>query len=471
MSAAWLAHGTATGELARSVLVLAGFGAVFALAELWHRRASPPVEWTRKLVHMLSGCLCGTFPYLFEYAVTVAGIAAVSVAALAIARRLSLVPSVTGVERPSRGEVWFPVGVALLFAAAHGQRVFYLIALATLVFADSAAALIGRAYGRLSYETGGDRKSLEGSAIFGAVTFLAVHVALLLGTRIDRAASVLVALQVALLVTSFEAISARGNDNVVVPLGAFYLLVKLAHQPAAVIALQLAAQLGWLAAMLLLAWRTRFLSLAGAVAAHLVLYAAFSLGGPEWSLAPLGALAGFVVLDARHPYAARMPSGGHQVRSIFHTSVVAVLVLFADNSLAMLRHAPESLRHGHPFQPAFIGALASPLAIVAYELEGFEPVSRRRAAWARALGAYAIALVAVLLPGLVLMGSHASMAGFALAALVPAMGLAVHLATRARLGPTDADARLPRAALITLLATAAVIALQLGAGWTHRPPR
>lgn len=452
--------GSLAGELVRLALVLAAYGALFAVAEAWRRRFAPPVEWTRKLVHLGGGVVSATFPWLFAHTWPVLVMAAGALAVFAIGRRSGALRSVTAVERSSRGEAWFPIGVALLFLVARQDRVFWIIALSALVLSDTAAALIGRSYGRLGYRVGEDRRSLEGSGVFLLVTFLAVHATLLLATPIDRAASLLVAAQIALLVTSFEAISMRGNDNVVVPLGAYYLLVKMTPKPAVAIALQLGSQVGLLALTTFLAWRTRFLSFSGAVAAHLVLYAAWSLGGPGWTLAPLGALAGYLVLSARYGGAHGVPAGGHQVRAIYYTSIVGVLAIFADNSFATLVPVHASLRSGHPFQVLCVGAFAAPLAIVAYELVESTPVARRRALLLRAARAVGIAALCAIVPGLAVLGTHLTTEGIVVTLLVPVLAIAAHLALRDRLPLGEGlHARLKSAALATLLATLAALAV------------
>jgi phytol kinase len=472
---AWLPpFGSLAGELARLALVVAAFGALFATAELWRRHGSPPVEWTRKLVHMGGGVISGTFPWAFSSQWSVLAIALGAVGAFALGRRHELLQSVTAVERRSRGEVWFPIGVYLLFVAARQNHVFWLIALSALVFADTAAALIGRAYGRFGYAVGEDRKSLEGSLVFMLVTFLAVHIALLLGTSIDRAGSLLVAAQIALLVASFEAISMRGNDNIVVPLGTYYLLLKMTPKPPLGIAFQLASQVSLLAVTSFVAWRTRFLTLSGAVAAHLVLYAAYSLGGVGWTLAPLGALAGYLALDGTYGAAHGVPHGGHQVRAIYYTSIVGVLALFADNSFATLLPVSESLRYGHPFHPLFVGAFASPLAIVAWEVRERVSVARRSPPLVRGPWAIGTASVCVLLPGLAVLGPHATVETIAVAGLVPVLGLALHVLLRERLGLGESTAgRLRMAALATLLATLAALVVHFAWAdirpWAVRP--
>jgi hypothetical protein len=283
-------------------------------------------------------------------------------ALIVVGGRRGALAGVTGVERHSRGEIYHPIAIALLFLIAHRQPIFYVVSLWTLVIADAAAALFGRSYGRHTYTVQDDRKSLEGSVVFLFVAFLGIHVPLLLFTDIGRGASVVVALQLALLVTCFEAISMRGADNLVLPLATYYLLLKLTPQPAAGIVLQLTAQLALLAGALLLARATRFLTWAGAVAVHLTLYAAFALGGPGWTAAPALALAGFILLERRLPGRAA-PEGRHQVRGVFYVSIVAVALLAADNSFATLVRSGHPLGSGHPFLVPFVAALASQLAI------------------------------------------------------------------------------------------------------------
>lgn len=352
-------------EPLRAILVGTGFLAIFAIAELIRRRWNPPVEVTRKFVHASGGLVALTFPWIFHSPWTVLVLGIASATTLTFTRKIGWLRSVHGVERASRGDLYFPIAVFVLFLIARDRPVFYAISLFTLVVADALAALLGKTYGKSTYEIESGRKSWEGSIAFFMATFLGVHLPLLLATDIDRATCVLVALQIALLVTSFEAISLRGSDNLIVPLGTWYLLVKMSPKTADAIAVQLAVQLGLLVLVALIAWRSRVLTASGAIAAHLVLYAAFSLGGPAWSVAPALALAGLVTFA---PSAARShhESGlGYQVLGVFYVSIVAVLLIFADNTFATFL-AGRGPAGPHPFFVPFVAALAAQLGLVTY---------------------------------------------------------------------------------------------------------
>jgi phytol kinase len=451
--------GTPAGELARAALVAVAFLGILAAAEVWKRFAHPPVEWTRKLVHVAGGVVSGTFPWLFSTHWTVLFLGASTLGLLALGKRIGALGSVTGVQRRSVGELLFPGSVYLLFVIARHQPVFYVIALSALVFSDTAAALLGTAYGRHTYTVVSDRKSIEGSVAFLLVTFLAVHLLLLLGTDIERAACVLVAAQLALLVTAFEAISMGGNDNLIVPLMTYYLLVKLTPEPWEGIAIQLLAQLALLAGMILLSFRTGFLTLAGAIAAHLTLYAAFSLGGPGWTVAPVLTLAGILVFYRIAPPSADAAGPRHEVRQVFYVSIVPILLLFLDNSFATLVEPGHTLGSGHPFFIPFVGAFAATLAIV-----GFRALRRRRSTGTSAAAIAALVAWAAVTPLALWLGpQRLQPTALALTAATCLGGLALYWAgTRwFRTSPAGAwDLRLQA----VCVATASAIALPFSIG-------
>ena len=278
-----------------------------------------------------------------------------------IARRAGWLPGLFAVERASRGELYFPLAVFVLFAVGRGQPVFYAISLLTLVVCDALAAVAGRAWGAHPYLVTSEKKSLEGSAAFLLTAFLAIALPLRFAAGMATAPALMIAVQLALLLAAFEAISAGGYDNLVVPLMTFYLLLKLTENTAEGIALQLLAQLVLLGAMLLVSRRTGFITFSGALAAHLVLYAAFSLGNPLWTIAPALTLLGFLALDARR---AETPAArGHHVRALFHACIVATVVLFVDNALSWPRLGAPAWGAGRPLAAVWVGALAAPLAL------------------------------------------------------------------------------------------------------------
>lgn len=438
--------GTLAGEVPRGLIVGAGFLLIFAAAELWHRRWSPPVECTRKFVHFAGGLVVAAFPWIFQSPWTVLALAAAFAGVLQIGRRTGVLHSVHGVERRSAGDLYYPLAVFLLFLLARDTPVVYLVSVLTLVVSDALAAILGSEYGRRIYLAEQDRKSLEGSVVFLLVTFLIVQLPLLLMTGTDRAACVLIAVQIALIVASFEAISLRGSDNLVVPLATYYLLLKILPKSPEFTGLLLLAQLGIIAGVAILVCCTRLFTFSGAIAAHLALYGSLSLGGAGWSAAMALALAGFVALDLRArgragrtsaavalqpetssgsctaggraiprcrppddtPTAHELASGGragppaqgYQVLGVFYAAIVAVVLLVAHNTLSTMVIVPAFApdRHSPLFAP-FVGALAGQLAVLIFQRTDLaRPADSRRSpvAAAAASGAPAWLLVAPL---------------------------------------------------------------------------
>jgi phytol kinase len=433
--AALASDGSLASEAVRAAAVAAVLGLVLLAAEIWRRAANPPAEWTRKLIHSMTGLVAISFPWMFARFETLLVLAAGMIALLLVARRTGKLRSLYGVERSSLGDVYFPLAVLLLFAVGRGRPVFYAISIAALVVCDAAAAVLGREYGRHRFVVTTDQKTLEGSAAFFLSSFLVFHLPLLLATDATRWAAVLVAFQLALLVTSFEAISAGGSDNLVVPLATYYLLVKLTENTAYGIAIQLVAQLSLLLFMLLLASRTRLVTLSGAVAAHLVLYAAFSLGGPWWTVAPAIALAGFVALDRAHRDAVGRAHDPRHVTAIFYLAVVAVACLFADNSILAWSTAPGPLARDHAFFAPFVGALAAPLAVAATWTARVLPATRAWPRPARALAAGVLAWVAVAPLGILAVRGSIDAEESAVVAAIVAVALAVYALSGRLLGP------------------------------------
>ena len=218
-----------------------------------------------------------------------------------------------------------------------------------------------------------------------------------------------------------------GSDNLIVPLATYYLLVQLTANTTAGIALQLVAQLAILGFALLVAWRARFLSLSGAVAAHLVLYAAFSLGGPGWIVAPLLALCAFLALDAAYRQALRpahrLP---RHVTAIFYVAIVATACLFADNTFHRLDRLAPELAVGSPFFALFVGALAAPLAIAGFWTTGVVRRTRDVRPAARALAAGLGAWLVVAPGGIAAVRGRVDAGEAAIAALVVFASLALY---------------------------------------------
>jgi phytol kinase len=273
------------------LLVLTALAILFAALKLLERWLHPHPELLRKLLHVGMGLVVISFPWVFQQrwpVLLLAGVSAVLMAAVKHIPRLraGIGSVVTGVNRPSLGEVCFPAAVASLCLLSRGDKLLFVVPMLIMTLADAVAALVGLAYGRVRYVTSDGFKSAEGSIAFFAIAFLSVHVPLLLFTQVGRAETLLIGGIIGLLSTLLEAVSARGLDNLLIPVGTFAFLRLYLHATSHALLIRLAAT--GLLLIFALSWRRRStLDDSALMASALFGYGAAMLGGPLWLIGPV----------------------------------------------------------------------------------------------------------------------------------------------------------------------------------------
>jgi phytol kinase len=186
-------------------------------------------EIRRKVLHIAMGSVTLFLPFIFYDAAHVWWLAGLAFSILMIVRSVDLVKARIGgaihtVGRNSFGELCFPLGVATLFTLSANDYLQYLVPMLILTFGDSLAALVGIYHGRQLYRTLDGHKTIEGSATLFGVSLLCVFLPYGLSGTVDLVPLLLVAINLALLITLVEAVTWRGIDNFVLPVIAFYLL-------------------------------------------------------------------------------------------------------------------------------------------------------------------------------------------------------------------------------------------------------
>lgn len=283
-------------DLPGAALLSGVFVGLLVAAELWRRFGHPRPEWTRKLVHLGGGLACLLFPFLVHSPWVVLAMALPLTAVFALGGRLGFLRSLHGIDRPSRGVEYYPLSVFLVFLLARDRPWIYVSALLVLAIGDAGAALIGSRYGVLRYQVEDEHKSVEGSAVFLVIAFLAIHLPLLLATDLPRPLCVLAALLVATLLTGFEAISLRGADNLFVPLAAVVMLGKITTKPLEEVEFQALSLAAICIAIAILVWRTHLFNAGGTIVFILFAYGAWSLGNWQWALPAFSGFAGYLAM-------------------------------------------------------------------------------------------------------------------------------------------------------------------------------
>lgn len=255
-----------------AVLVILGGG--MPVVRILTKRSGTSAEVSRKAVHIVMGMICMTLPWWFARPEPVWALAVIATIPLMFLRlvpalREGLGSTLHGVKRPSYGEVLFAPAVALVFDLAAGDPFLFCIPVAVLTLADAAGALGGTRWGRHRYGAGEGFKSFEGSVIFFLTALACVWLPLWLGGRADIGVALWIGLIVGLLAMMAEGLADRGFDNLLIPVGCYFVLDRLLD-------LALAA----------LVWRF-------GVA---VFFLGLVLGGSKWSTLSGGALLGCALL-------------------------------------------------------------------------------------------------------------------------------------------------------------------------------
>lgn len=205
-------------------LVIATFAALLAVFSIIGPMLQPEV--VRKGLHISMGLTTLSFPWLFQTPWPVVVVTGASAIAFLLFRThfmlfRRLAKAMQRIKRVSVGEYCFVAATCIVFVLAGEDPVLYCIPMMLLTLADSAAALVGTAWGRHRYLTMGDYKTLEGSAAFFVVAFACIAVPLAWFTPASNPESMAVAALIAFAVTVLEAAVGGGFDNLLVPLGAF----------------------------------------------------------------------------------------------------------------------------------------------------------------------------------------------------------------------------------------------------------
>lgn len=281
------------------------FLSVIAVVEVLARKWSLEAETTRKSVHLAGGMGCLLFPLLISSWITVLCLAIVFAGIFHFGEKKNILKSISSVERNSCGSLLFPVAILILFVVSNGRLWLYVSSLLVLVLADTAAALAGTRYGQTFFHTlAGERKSLEGSVMFGVVGFFSVYLPMLFLSDIPHLTCILTALLMSLLLSGLEAVSIGGTDNLLVPLATCFLLLKLPTKPQPEIAFQSLSLIGISAGLFIANKRQATLRTRPLIIFILSSFAAWSLGAADWMI-PI--IVGFIIYNKVCSSCKRLP--------------------------------------------------------------------------------------------------------------------------------------------------------------------
>ena len=320
-------------DIQREVITALGIAGiyllVFFIGETVRRLIPSNTEISRKAIHLLGGLIAISFPYLFVSHWTVLALSVSFCAIVLITKKKDILKSVHDVERKSYGGICYPAAIYLIFLLSSTKPVIYCISILIMAVSDTMAALVGRKYGVIKFDVEGNLKSIEGSITFFFITFLCIHLPLLLLTNIGRTESVLIAFIIALLVTGFEAVSLSGSDNIIVPFTTYFILAKFIDQPLNVVVWQTELLLILIAAGIIMYIPLRLSKASGLIVMIILNYAALSLCSFHWFL-PLflsQILYYLLILSFVH-YEGKEKVASFQVKVLLYIGIIPAIFLF-----------------------------------------------------------------------------------------------------------------------------------------------
>lgn len=196
------------------------------LAEKLREQKKIAGETARKFVHITVGVFVASWPfYLSQFTMVCLSLAFLVV--ILVSRRYHIFYAIHNVYRKTWGDVLFPIGIGLTAVLAYNPWIFS-AAILHLALADGMAAIVGERYGKAhAYKILGQKKTIEGTAVFYVISLLIVMILVFLApTGLGHVALPLL-LWLPLIATMVENIAPRGADNILVPLTVCVILNSL----------------------------------------------------------------------------------------------------------------------------------------------------------------------------------------------------------------------------------------------------
>jgi dolichol kinase len=222
-----------TAESLLPMLLVAGsYLAMFAIGELLRRKRGTAAGTTRRIDHVVAGCIALALPLLFDSAWPVIALAIPFVGFLLGTMLMGWLGSVHAISHRSAGAVLFPVAIAAIFTIAADSYVPYAIAVLALTLGDTAGGIAGARWGGHTYRAWGQAKTLEGSLAVGLATSL-VTAAVLVAAGGPPLAAGLTGILTGLVVALVEGALPWGMDNIGIPIAALASLQAAGSFPTA----------------------------------------------------------------------------------------------------------------------------------------------------------------------------------------------------------------------------------------------
>ncbi len=192
--------------------------------------------FTRKLVHVLIGCW--VIPAMWGF--DTPWVAAIPPFIALLGNTFSFFTGLLSSielkhDKPNYGTILYPLSFVIILLLFFPHNAWFgnywyagMLGILLMTFGDTAAGVYGRKYGKGKYTIVDETRTVEGSMAMLITSFIVTLIVFLVAdTGFGFWSEAILAMFVAILVTVLEAISIRGWDNFLVPIGAAFLTVLL----------------------------------------------------------------------------------------------------------------------------------------------------------------------------------------------------------------------------------------------------
>jgi len=269
-----------------------GIVGILGLADMLLKKLEVHPHTTRRLVHILVGCMVCVGPFLFENQFPLLLVAAVFTVLNFFAIKADLLKGIHETDRISYGTVYFPISFFILVCWFwHKDLAILQTAMLIMALGDPVASWVGESRKKpRQFKILTEKKSLQGSAAMFLVSFVVAVLSMKIfrGIFQDQASigwqtAIIFGFFTAIFATGAETISHKGTDNLMVPIGAGVILDAL-YNGTPELQFQLMLWMGITVIIAVITYSIKALSLSGAMGAWLLGTVVFGLGGVEWMI-------------------------------------------------------------------------------------------------------------------------------------------------------------------------------------------
>ncbi len=208
-------------------------GGVVLMSQRLHKQGAP-LLYTRKIVHVVVGCWIIPSMLLFDHSWVAAIPSMLAVIGNTVSHFTGIIGAIELKEaKPNYGTLLYPASfviVLLVFFPTYNPYWYAgMLGILIMTFGDTAASLYGRKYGKGKYTIMDETRTIEGSMAMLITTFIIAFIIFAPWnlTGLSVMGNLILALMVATVATVLEAISIRGWDNFLVPIGSAFFTVLI----------------------------------------------------------------------------------------------------------------------------------------------------------------------------------------------------------------------------------------------------